>query len=421
MSFTRPYASILLAASISCIWASPIAVDRDTLREHSGPSEARGLGFNHGLSARGHDGPSSLSSGSSEKTVTPDFTIKENQPGGQAQEKLYREPVSYETGQVSKIVFITMLDGVMMDEMRAKARQVIMSAFPNVKVYLGAKPGPQAEATEKSYTTVKFEFEVNGVKWGGELTHPLKGNPGPLPGRPAKRPNRGDGNALGGKALKSRTIQHRSSEFTLSLLHTSSSFTCPYCTLHHSSTLSVLQHFTITAMRLTVPYASVLLVASFSCTWATPIVNRNTLIQEHSGSALSSRATDPFGSFEGFHALRARGDPNRKGPSSGVTGSRITKSTKPPPRAQHLTEAHLKEGNLKEASPSEMRGDALISNIDEDKRRLQTLTSFYFDEKEDNTEQMRARAKRLIENAGNEIEVRIPLMSKTSEKPFLPR
>ncbi|KAF9065812.1 hypothetical protein BDP27DRAFT_1404640 [Rhodocollybia butyracea] len=47
MLFTIPYASVLLVASVSCIWATPIAVNRDI-----GSLEARGLGLNS-LSARG--------------------------------------------------------------------------------------------------------------------------------------------------------------------------------------------------------------------------------------------------------------------------------------------------------------------------------------------------------------------------------
>ncbi|KAF9069361.1 hypothetical protein BDP27DRAFT_1402685 [Rhodocollybia butyracea] len=64
MLFTIPYASVLLVASLSCIWATPIAVNRDTLTQQRSESdlrsrvmeigslEARGLGFNS-LSARG--------------------------------------------------------------------------------------------------------------------------------------------------------------------------------------------------------------------------------------------------------------------------------------------------------------------------------------------------------------------------------
>ncbi|KAF9058736.1 hypothetical protein BDP27DRAFT_1403798 [Rhodocollybia butyracea] len=63
-------------------------------------------------------------------------------------------------------------------------------------------------------------------------------------------------------------------------------------------------------MRLTVPYASVLLVASLSCIWATPIaVNRNTLIQKRSESDSSTRATTilPFEPRSlGFNGLSAR-------------------------------------------------------------------------------------------------------------------
>ncbi|KAF9062170.1 hypothetical protein BDP27DRAFT_1428212 [Rhodocollybia butyracea] len=159
-------------------------------------------------------------------------------------------------------------------------------------------------------------------------------------------------------------------------------------------------------MRLTVPYASVLLVASFSCTWATPIVNRDALIKERSGSALSSRATDSFGPFEGFHALRARGGPKEKETSFKVTGSGITKSTKPPSRAQHLTEEHV-EARLKETQE-----DAHISDID-DERTPQKITTFYFDYDEDNKEGMKGRAKKLIERKFTKIK----LMSFPIAKP----
>ncbi|KAF9062175.1 hypothetical protein BDP27DRAFT_1428216 [Rhodocollybia butyracea] len=85
MLFTVPYASFLLVASLSCIWATPIAVDRNTLQRRSrsdlglrttetGPLEARDRRVSH-LKAEefriGHPVESAAKKGSSESPRVP--------------------------------------------------------------------------------------------------------------------------------------------------------------------------------------------------------------------------------------------------------------------------------------------------------------------------------------------------------------
>ncbi|KAF9065806.1 hypothetical protein BDP27DRAFT_1424429 [Rhodocollybia butyracea] len=124
-----------------------------------------------------------------------------------------------------------------------------------------------------------------------------------------------------GLARKSRSSRYASFEFTSLaqlhhrsfLLHTSS----PSCTLLLGSTPSrtvpvPLARFCslsrITGMLIAIPYASVLLVASFSCVWATPIAFNRDKIQR---PYLESRTTE-IGSLDSrglaFNGLSARGD-----------------------------------------------------------------------------------------------------------------
>ncbi|KAF9070912.1 hypothetical protein BDP27DRAFT_1362159 [Rhodocollybia butyracea] len=73
MRFAVPYASFLLVASFSCIWATPIVVNRDTLIQRRSESD---LGLKIGsLEARGV-GPSSMAQeaiSESRKAVISDF------------------------------------------------------------------------------------------------------------------------------------------------------------------------------------------------------------------------------------------------------------------------------------------------------------------------------------------------------------
>ncbi|KAF9060255.1 hypothetical protein BDP27DRAFT_1370700 [Rhodocollybia butyracea] len=64
-------------------------------------------------------------------------------------------------------------------------------------------------------------------------------------------------------------------------------------------------------MRVKIPFASVLFVASLSCIWATPIaVDRGSMIQEHSESHMNERATHAIQAcapIQGSGALGKRG------------------------------------------------------------------------------------------------------------------
>ncbi|KAF9068217.1 hypothetical protein BDP27DRAFT_1327540 [Rhodocollybia butyracea] len=131
MRFGVLYASVLLAASISCIWATPIVVNRGT------PIKGRDLSSSatevHSFVARGAD----------PHPPTPKRIPNGMGPAGFADTTV---------GEVISFRFTTMISGADEGEMKEKARRFMLLALPDVKF-------PQIQGSYKESEEAKSQPE----------------------------------------------------------------------------------------------------------------------------------------------------------------------------------------------------------------------------------------------------------------------
>ncbi|KAF9065809.1 hypothetical protein BDP27DRAFT_1469554 [Rhodocollybia butyracea] len=158
MLFNIPYTSALLAASLSCIWATPIAVNRDTLQRRSeselssratenGSLEARGLGFDslstvHAIHGR-----------APHPKVVTDFDFVR---------RVYPITVDGARGVASTV-------------MRFLAHALPGVGIPNHESLSHLYHfGPDTLAPSKQYFIVEFKFKLDNVEYQGVVMNPTR-------------------------------------------------------------------------------------------------------------------------------------------------------------------------------------------------------------------------------------------------------
>ncbi|KAF9062172.1 hypothetical protein BDP27DRAFT_1484098 [Rhodocollybia butyracea] len=165
MRFTVLYASVLLVASLNCIWATPIAVDRNTLQRRSDSGlntrateissvEARSLDIN-GLSARADEAGSASKEGESS-----------------APKPLVPQTISF-------FNFMTPVEPSKLQLMTERAGRAIERANPGIKVTL--KPSVRAKAARNRYRKddVVATYTMNKVAYKVYLIGGMKEGSGP--------------------------------------------------------------------------------------------------------------------------------------------------------------------------------------------------------------------------------------------------